>query len=430
MSQRAPRFSYECLTAADCEVVDTAEHEEVDPLEHVRSRYEEAVEIDLNDPSIEMFPTDRVGIINTLRRLSERMPEDVTDVDDLIPPSPVVGPNNHPERHLPAPSPNILAHQQSPSLDSITEEHDDLQETLATLPEPSKLSPATSENDSPALSKVHNDSAVVLNGDKKKLTMAQSGTESNATDLAEIGSNPIVTLASLDGGQKADADKLGSDAAKGVDPVEETKSMEGANLHQLTSATVDTQEPSVELPQGTGEPELTTKEQSETPTAVLAEEPNVDVKEVAAETPPEEKQGPICAIGPHVVPSPVTPFVVGDKQLGHDDEVKEIKTGRGSPNIMVQPATPAASITKSEFIAKPDIAKSTAIEEENGRTQMKSRKSKSTSPERPVTPSSMRSAGKDAKSRNFLKAFWKVVFVDWIGGLIRALCGGGRRGYT
>jgi hypothetical protein len=41
----------------------------------------------------------------------------------------------------------------------------------------------------------------------------------------------------------------------------------------------------------------------------------------------------------------------------------------------------------------------------------------------------MRSATRDTKSKNILKAFWRVVFVDWIGGLIRALCGG-RGGYT
>jgi hypothetical protein len=125
--------------------------------------------------------------------------------------------------------------------------------------------------------------------------------------------------------------------------------------------------------------------------------------------------------------------MVSDRQLGHDgDEVKEITTGSEGPNITVQPATPGLSSTKTDFNPKPlDAAKSTAIEEENGRNQVKPRKQpKSQSRERPVTPTSMRSASKDAKSKNLLKAFWRVVFVDWIGGLIRALCGGGRGGYT
>ncbi|KAI9047923.1 hypothetical protein LZ554_007725 [Drepanopeziza brunnea f. sp. 'monogermtubi'] len=142
---------------------------------------------------------------------------------------------------------------------------------------------------------------------------------------------------------------------------------------------------------------------------------------------------------------PATPFVVGNRQLGHDDGEVQAITTTGGPNILVEPATPAASTALSNPMDQPgvnqplaqsakpveqpiDTAKTTAIEGKNGSGKLTSRKQPpSPVPERPITPSSLHSAGKDAGSRNFLKAFWRVVFVDWIGGLIVRLCGGNRR---
>jgi hypothetical protein len=148
----------------------------------------------------------------------------------------------------------------------------------------------------------------------------------------------------------------------------------------------------------------------------------------------------ICPEGSHTVPSPVTPLIVSNRQLGDDEHVREISTGDDGPSITVQPATPGSSTrnglgdgsTWGESFKKPvDAARSSAIASENGRSQITSRKSQRpptpSPPDRPITPTSMRSSHKDVKSRNFLKAFWRVVFVDWIGGLILRLCGGGRR---
>jgi hypothetical protein len=307
--------------------------------------------VDWNDPSIEMFPTDRTSIIDTIRRLSERLPEDVPDLD-IVPPSPVIGPNGQLlEGRSPAPSPAVAAHQISPSLDSITEENDELQETLVSM-----------SNDVP--------------------NVEETSSEFQLRNISKAEKTPA-------------------------------KKTEGS--------------PSAEVPQGSGEPELTSREQREEETTAT-EEISSQVKEVGPESPPPAPVEPTLNAIPRV-PSRITPLVVGDGQLGHDEEdVQEIITGSEQPNITVQPATPAA--LKTAFIPQPlDEAKSTAIAEENGR-QVKSRKKpRSQSPERPITPSSMRSATRDTKSKNLLQAFWHVVFVGWIGGFIRALCGG-RGGYT
>jgi len=163
----------------------------------------------------------------------------------------------------------------------------------------------------------------------------------------------------------------------------------------------------------------------------------VDVQEVEAPSdivkstvPPKQQQE---LDGSHISPPqtdvPPTPFVQDDnKQLGEDGATpKKIVMPAQGPSITVLPATPGSSLKNrgSESYSKPiDTAKASAIEEENGRGHLTSRKQPSPIPERPLTPTSMR--GKDAKSKNFLKAFLNLVFVEWIGGLLMRLCGGGR----
>lgn len=131
---------------------------------------------------------------------------------------------------------------------------------------------------------------------------------------------------------------------------------------------------------------------------------------------------------------PLTPFVE-DKSLNLSSTklsptLSPTEQGKDSPSITVQPATPAASVNAIIYdpISEGDAAKTTSFAEENNDdSQLRARKQPTSSAaERSLTPSSMRSAGNDAKSRNFLRAFFQVVFVDWIGGLIRRLCGGGR----
>ncbi|CZT07537.1 uncharacterized protein RCO7_09782 [Rhynchosporium graminicola] len=119
---------------------------------------------------------------------------------------------------------------------------------------------------------------------------------------------------------------------------------------------------------------------------------------------------------------PATPLIVGNRQLGHEvEDVQQITTKSGL-SIQVQPATPRGSTAESS------VGKSSAMEDKNvngnPETQIKSRKRQpSPTPDRPLTPSSMQ--GKE-QSKNILRAIWRVIFVEWIGGFIMRLCNGGR----
>jgi len=99
------------------------------------------------------------------------------------------------------------------------------------------------------------------------------------------------------------------------------------------------------------------------------------------------------------------------------------------PSLIVQPPTPGTSLKTrdSDPIKEVHIAKSTSVSvDERSDSQLTARKQPPPISERPLTPTSMHSTHGAPNSRNFLKAFFRVVFVDWIGGLIRRLCGGGR----
>ncbi|TGO83210.1 hypothetical protein BPOR_0684g00040 [Botrytis porri] len=127
---------------------------------------------------------------------------------------------------------------------------------------------------------------------------------------------------------------------------------------------------------------------------------------------------------------PPTPFVENKSlHLAEGSATSSPAPVQDSPSITVQPATPAASVNANidQSATEEDAAKTTSFADGANESQLRARKQPSSSaPDRSITPSSMRSAGYDAKSRNFLRAFFQVVFVDWIGGLIRKLCGGGR----
>ncbi|KAM3081973.1 hypothetical protein ACMFMG_004433 [Clarireedia jacksonii] len=123
---------------------------------------------------------------------------------------------------------------------------------------------------------------------------------------------------------------------------------------------------------------------------------------------------------------PDTPFVENKEITAADSAAKRLAGGQG-PDITIQPATPGSSVNTADPIAKPTGTKSTSFAETNDESQLRARKQPPPKmPERSITPTSLHSVGNNDKSRNFLKAFFQVVFVDWIGGFIKKLCGGGR----
>ncbi|RDW65272.1 hypothetical protein BP5796_09964 [Coleophoma crateriformis] len=119
----------------------------------------------------------------------------------------------------------------------------------------------------------------------------------------------------------------------------------------------------------------------------------------------------------------------GAKSSGAE-EVKEVESGAAAPQILVHSATPSSSTPNllneaSDKDSKANDGKSTGIETEDGRSSQLTARKQPTLAERSITPNTIRS--EHAKeSGNILKAFWRVVFIDWIGGFLSRLCGSRR----
>jgi len=363
-----------------------------------------------------------------LRLLQERLPEDEVKID--IPISPSLSRNHNADKQLPEPGPIIAAGEPSPLLEPISEENDEEHDEIQNPPE------------APETIDIDRSSKEVL--DKVDIGSSKADDVSSTTEgdsqIQEVSNSFLVMTAEPEAAKVLPPEKteVTSDVAEDVPKVapevavqeltvaeeavpkrdEEAANSEPTNIEPvlgITRANTDGTEEGVPL---------RTPEEDQGKHHVEVRAPNHPVL-----------NGNKLFVGipsgsGYFVPSPITPFVLGDRQLGHEDAAHEIRTGQDSPNITFSPATPVSSISATDHFENPvteDKAKSTGIDDESGTSQIKARKPyPPTPPERPITPQSMRSAGKEAHERNFLKAFWRVVFVDWIGGFIFRLCGGGR----
>jgi hypothetical protein len=103
---KAPLFAHECVgmelyEGDDVPGAPEEEHDRQSPdneeAHNTGAEYDDE-DIDLNDPTLERFPSNREEIIDTVRKLEGGLNEDHSDVEGLIPLSPVVGPSG-PQNH-------------------------------------------------------------------------------------------------------------------------------------------------------------------------------------------------------------------------------------------------------------------------------------------------------------------------------------------
>ena len=98
------------------------------------------------------------------------------------------------------------------------------------------------------------------------------------------------------------------------------------------------------------------------------------------------------------------------------------------PAVNAQPAAGTSTLKARASAPANEGATSSGIESSSA-SHLTNRKAVSpVAPERPLTPGSMRgSANLVARSQALLRNLLRLVFVDWIGGVIRRLCGRSRR---
>lgn len=133
---------------------------------------------------------------------------------------------------------------------------------------------------------------------------------------------------------------------------------------------------------------------------------------------------------PPAAPLPVTPYVVGNRQLGDDGgPTREILNSDEGPSITVQPATPGpANLSGIEPSKQLGDVSSSAVDDSS--TTQITKRSKQGTPisGRAASPSSMRTIPRDVKpNKGLLKTFLHLVFVEWIGKFFGKLWSGFKR---
>ncbi|KAI6247173.1 hypothetical protein HI914_05023 [Erysiphe necator] len=121
VEERVPRFSHEFPTFQDPSGPRKSQSDIFIPS--LPKREEIPDNLDLNDPSIELFPTDRASILAKLKEIQERLPEDEAHFESLPKPS-VVLPEDWSMNDFDTVSPKIFNSQLTKSLQPITEEED------------------------------------------------------------------------------------------------------------------------------------------------------------------------------------------------------------------------------------------------------------------------------------------------------------------
>ncbi|RKF56789.1 putative pt repeat family protein [Golovinomyces cichoracearum] len=121
IEDQVPRFSHECPLSP--EKVESKRTSSRNVSKSKPTRQEDVPEnIDFNDPSIQLFPTDRASIMAKLKEIQERLPEDEAHFEG-VPQSPIVPPEHWTDFKQPEPvSTNIHSNQLPTSLQPITEE--------------------------------------------------------------------------------------------------------------------------------------------------------------------------------------------------------------------------------------------------------------------------------------------------------------------
>lgn len=93
IDSKPPLFAHECLGAYDVTADDRFDHTEYDETEAApqpsrRSSRDVGAytvdEVDINDPTIEKFPTDRSDVMDSLRKIQSSLSEDIPEFDDTL----------------------------------------------------------------------------------------------------------------------------------------------------------------------------------------------------------------------------------------------------------------------------------------------------------------------------------------------------------
>ncbi|KAK3944672.1 hypothetical protein QBC46DRAFT_337359 [Diplogelasinospora grovesii] len=374
---KPPLFSHECIGMYNPEEVHEGDEYEENHEQEVVADEFGPDDIDVNDPTLERFPSNREEIIDTVRKLETGLNEDRASFEG-VPPSPIVtrgGPtdmigdyysaspivaspvisrsSNRLQVAPRSPRGSVSSNQSLHSISEAEEEHGAAEEdqspagvTLLSPPMPPKKANLK-------LATTHDDEGVVISDG---LTTDSHKPEDPGLLTPEAAVSPR-TVVTPKGGPSTALDYLSAYQLSGAEATERPVS-DGVS------------------PKTTSAPVARERDLPESPRIVIE---TAEAADVAGSSPAPHAEG--------------STLEAAQTAGGHDADA--INGAR----------TRALDTSNSNQLRK---------RHEPG--------------DRAATPTSVRSTGTKANEQgNWFRAFFRLIFVDWIGGFVSKLCGGGRK---
>ena len=421
-----PMFAYECVGVYQNE---TVPHEDLHAPEHDRSGgvdYD-LDDFDLKDPTLERFPSNRDEILETVRRIETGLDEDRPYFEG-VPPSPVVGPG------LSLHDFGVDQLSSSPSVSPV------MPRAVKRLEIPRVPQGSESPERSQSIVSLHS-------------IVEESGADEEEDLLSGPRGVPY---------RPAARDRTSSDEDEGISLKGSTRLVKNANDTAASGQATPQRTPSPDAPHNLGERRpnakppapvggRASKETAESPgeddsTTVNPENPKAasprivvheaeslrnggDASSVPKPTGAEDETVEANAAATSTSETPQDPQASDNKSTKRQQREDANTRHAAHDDANQGPTAPGKLPVAPEAADAADTANSTSIETSDTRTEthVVQRSGAGSAAQRAATPTSIHSAGLGAaKDGNWVKTFLRLVFVDWIGGFIRRLFGGGR----
>ncbi|KAK2605133.1 hypothetical protein N8I77_007999 [Diaporthe amygdali] len=418
---------------------------------------------DFEDPTLEQFPSSRSEIMATVRKVETGLNANET-LNAGVPPSPVFrsksASTGDGEHYSPESSPVSSKGSQHLSL-PLSQPQEAKSErslsvvSLGSIAEDDEAEATTAEEIAPIVEQTQTaDEATTAEEIAPIVEQVQTADEAikvarNAegdVPLEVPTSRPVVTVPSPSAKASNELISPVSDEDEAVvmrDGKEKDKSTEIEQSGYLTPERAAT--PKLQEPGSPNEPAPNTAIPVEEPAPVAEPEPTLPVPpspkivvSKAEDIAPQEEldQGPSSTENGHKDIEPVpsstesryedVETAPSSTENGHKDiETAAPSTGNGHKDI----ETPAPSAGQDETGSQSEPAATSSAIEGNQPSSLKKRSAhQSPSRDRSGTPAPIPdNEWEAAKNGNWFSAFFRLIFVDWVGGFVSRLCGGRRK---
>lgn len=394
-----PLFAHECAGLYEDDEIPGADDNGYSSKTNGRLRTNK--DEDFNDPTLEKFPSTRDEIISTVRNVTTGLNEDRTSISG-VPPSPLFRSiSNESDDRASSPISNNTLNLQvppSPGQNPLRER------SLSGASLGAIAESAEGEEEKPKVADIAPAVEQMATADSA-IEVAKKAEGDASTIVPKPGLKPLVTIPS----PSVQAETGLLSPASNEDEAVVLKNAKGKG--ESTES-------------GYLTPERAATPKPEEPGSPREPPPNKSPPVPEQEADPETNTEPTAPKSP-----PRSPQILVSKADDGDQEEIVLSSPALGPSSKANTAVDSPSASSQNADSQRDaVASSTAVEGSQGGT-LKKRSGGTKGPtERGDTPVSMTGPGPDgAKSGNWFSAFFRLIFVDFLGGIVGRLCGSRRK---